>query len=281
VEPEGIAWDAAAGAIAVGVRRPAQLVFVAPASLRVIARVPLPAPPRHLSYDAAERAVLVPAEAADQLLAVRPGGIAYAAAVGNHPHDAAAVGKEVFVADEHSDQVSVLRHGRPVATLRAPHQPGGIAAVGDRRIALVAVSARVLQIYDAHPPKPLGEAPAGVGPSHIVAGGETAYAADTEGEAILVFAVGGRPRLVGEVAAAGTPYGMALDPARDRLWVTDTATNRLTEYSTRAPIPRRLRSYPTLRQPNSVAVDPRDGTVFVAGRTPGRLQRIDPSEGSR
>jgi hypothetical protein len=40
---------------------------------------------------------------------------------------------------------------------------------------------------------------------------------------------------------------------------------------------RLVRSYPTLRQPNSVAADETSGRVFVAGRTTTSLQIIDPS----
>jgi DNA-binding beta-propeller fold protein YncE len=280
-EPEGLAWDAAAGLIAVGVRDPSAVAFVDPSSLKTVRRVPLPAPPRHLAYDPAARTVLVPAESANELVVVRPGGVVTATKVGTHPHDATSVGADVFVADEHSDQVSVLRDAHLVKTLPTPHQPGGIAAVAGRWVALVAVSARVLQVYDARTLKPLGSVAAGVGPSHIVARGATAYVADTQGDQILVYAIGPKPRLLGKVAAPGTPYGLAVDPGRDRLWVTETATDRLAEYSLRGKLPRRVASFPTVRQPNSVAVDPRSGAAFVAGRDKGRLERIAPRGGKR
>jgi DNA-binding beta-propeller fold protein YncE len=277
-EPEGVAWDEDAQLIAVGVRQPAQVVFVDPESLRVVARVPLPAPPRHLAYDRATGTVLVPAEAADELLAVRPGGVAYATKVGTHPHDATAVGGNVFVADEHSDQMTMLRAHRVFKTFPTPHQPGGVTGVGERWVALVAVSARVLEVYGVFSLKPIARLPAGVGPSHVVAGpGAHTYVADTQGDRILVYEIGRHSRMLGKAAAPGTPYGLALDTARSRLWVTDTATNLLTEYSTLTELPKRVASYPTLRQPNSVAVDRRTGAVFVAGRDSGRLERIVPS----
>jgi DNA-binding beta-propeller fold protein YncE len=279
-EPEGVAWDAAAGLIAVGVRQPAQVVFVDPERLKVVHRVPLPAPPRHLTYDSAAGTVLVPAESADELLVVRPSGVVTATKVGTHPHDATSVGGNVFVADEHSDQISVLRKAHLVKTLPTPHQPGGIAGVAENWVALVAVSARVLEVYGVHSLKPIARLPAGVGPSHIVAGPLYTYVADTQGDQVLVYEIGRHSRLVGEAAAPGTPYGLALDPMRSRLWVTDTATNRLTGYSTLGELPRRLASYPTVRQPNSAAVDPRTGAVFVAGRDAGVLERIAPSRKS-
>ncbi len=279
-EPEGVAWDAAAHLVAVGVRNPAQVVFVDPRSLRVVSRVPLPAPPRHLAYDEEAEAILVPAEAADELLVVCPHRVVGATKVGTHPHDAAAVGEDIFVADEHSDQISVVRRGRVFRTLATPHQPGGIAVVGGRWVALVAVSARVLRIYGVFSLKPVARLPAGVGPSHIVDGLPDTYVADTEGDRILAYDIGRHPRPLGAVAAPGTPYGLAADRSRDRLWVTATASNRLLEYSTLGKLPKRVASYPALRQPNSAAVDPATGQVFVAGRDAGRLERISPARGT-
>jgi DNA-binding beta-propeller fold protein YncE len=258
---------------------PPEIAFVDPASLKVVSRVPLPAPPRHLAYDPVAGTVLVPAESANELVVVRPGGILTATKVGTHPHDATAAGGDVFVADEHSDQVSVLRRAHLVKTLPTPHQPGGIAALAGRWVALVAVSARVLQVYDVDSLKPLGKIAAGVGPSHIVARGTTAYVADTQGDQILVFAIGPHPRPLGKVAVPGTPYGLAVDSRRARLWVTETATDRIVELSLRGRLPRPIASYPTLRQPNSAVVDPRTGAVFVAGRTANRIERISPGGG--
>ncbi len=262
-------------------REPSAVVFVDPSSLKTVHRVALPAGPRHLSYDPAAKTVLAPAESANELVEVDPGGAVSATKVGTHPHDATSVGPDVFVADEHSDQVSVLRGAHVVKTLPTPHQPGGITAVAGRWVALVAVSARVLQIYDAASLKPLGSVAAGVGPSHIVARGTTAYVADTQGDQILVFDIGPKPQLLGKVPAPGTPYGLAIDDRRSRLWVTETATDRLAEYSLRGKLPRLVATYPTLRQPNSAAVDPHTGAVFVAGRDSGRIERISPERGGR
>ena len=79
--------------------------------------------------------------------------------------------------------------------------------------------------------------------------------------------------------APGTPYGLAVDSKRHRLWVTLTATNEVAEYSLAGPRPHRVATYPTVSQPNSVVVEPAAGDVFVAGRADGRLQRIEPKTG--
>jgi len=280
-KPEGMAFDRGAGLLAVAVRAPSRLDFVDPGSLAVARRVPLPAPARHLAPAASGAAVLVPAEAADALLEVSPRGVLSRTPVGNHPHDATAAAGSIFVADEHSDGVSVLRGGRVVAALGAPVQPGGIAAVDDRYIALVAVAERVMQVYDARTLESLGSTSAGRGPTHVVGLGEDAYVADTEGGAVRKYRIGPEPRQVAAIPAPGAPYGIAVDPRRERLWVTLTARNRLVGYAVGGPRPRRIATYPTVRQPNSVEVDPRSGDVFVAGAE-GQLERISPRDrGSR
>ncbi len=277
--PEGMVFDRAAGLLAVVVREPDRLEFVDPATLAVVRGVPLPAPARHLALAPSGAAVLVPAEAANEVLEVAPRrGVLASVPVGEHPHDAASAAGSVFVSDERADAVSVLRGGREVATLAAPAQPGGITAVGGRYIALVAVAERVLEVYDARTREALGRAPAGTGPTHVVGLGDAAYVADTEAGLVREFRIGRRPRQVATAAAPGAPYGIDVDPRRRRLWVTLTARNRLAGYALGGRRPRRFAAYPTVRQPNSVAVDPRSGDVFVAGRG-GRLERIAPGGG--
>ncbi|MEZ5077675.1 MAG: hypothetical protein R2725_09550 [Solirubrobacterales bacterium] len=278
--PEGLVFLPAAGVLAVGLRGPAGLGFVDPERLQLLATVPLPAPPRHLAVSADGSRAIVPAERADRLLTVSPDGVAGSTAVGAHPHDAVAAGERVFVADEFGDSVTVLRGGEVETTLTAPAQPGGIAA-GGGYVALVAVAERVLQVYDARRPAKLGSVSGGVGPTHVVALGADAYVADTDGGVVRRYRLGPEPRQTAVAKASGAPYGIAVDPARRRLFVTLTARNRLAEYALGAGAPRLLATYPTVRQPNSVAVDPGSGAVFVAGREAGVLERIEPGEGGR
>jgi hypothetical protein len=58
------------------------------------------------------------------------------------------------------------------------------------------------------------------------------------------------------------------------LWITCTATNRLVELSLDRPLPRVVGEWPTVRQPDTVAVDDRTDTVMVVGVTPGTLEII-------
>ncbi|MGH3148293.1 MAG: YncE family protein, partial [Rubrobacter sp.] len=144
-------------------------------------------------------------------------------------------------------------------------------------LGIVGVRGLALEVYDADTLDSLGIIDAGKGPTHVEAGPDDRfYVADTRGGAILVYETS--PEL-GQVARVslpgGSPYGMALDTERDQLWVSLTAKNRLVQFDLGDDRPSRVGSYPTVRQPNSVAVDPGTGRVFVAGRTGEVLQVLD------
>jgi DNA-binding beta-propeller fold protein YncE len=277
-ELEGVVADPRTGLAAVTVRgeQGSRLALVGVERWRVERRVPLPSGGRHLALAAPGGPVLVPAEGSDELVTVAlPSGRTQAISVGDFPHDAASAGGRVFVGDEFADTVSVIEDGVVVDTLDAPDQPGGVAA-GNGVVAVVAVAARVLHAYDASTLETLGAADAGEGPTHVAAHGDRAFVVDTAGEAIREFQLGARPRLVSRIPARGAPYGIAIDPRRDRLWLTLTASNEAVEFAITPGGLKRLDTYATVRQPNTVAVDPRSGDALIAGRSAGGpLQRID------
>lgn len=276
---EGIVFDRTSGSIALGLREGYRLAFVDPRKLSITFQVPIPNPVRHLTVSR-KGIVAVPAESANTVFQIsEQRGIVSEVPAGEHPHDAAYADGKLFTADEFADTVSVIERGKVVDSLPAPVQPGGIAAAGENYLALIAVSERVLQVYDARSNEPLGVTDAGVGPTHIETIGRDAFVADTEGDVIRRFRIGSEPVETDTVPAPGVPYGIAVDPQRGRVWVTLTATNRLAGYSVDGPKMKRFATYPTIRQPNSVAVEPRTGDVFVASRTEGQLERISPDAG--
>lgn len=280
--PEGLVADRVTRRVAVALTDPDELAIVdSRRPGRVLRSVSLPGAPRHLRLARDGGPVLVPAESGDRLVEVPlGGGRARVSKTGDGPHDAArdaATGHDL-VADEFSSTLTILDGGRRVAQVPAPVQPGGVAAIEGGPAALVAVRERVLALFDPLTGRRLASEPAGVGPTHVEAGGDgRVYVADTDGDALLFFRTRPRLRLVRRVALPGAPYGMALDRERGRLWVTLTATNEVAEV-TEEGLPRLLRRFPTVRQPNSVAVDEVSGRVFVASRSDGTLQAFDPGE---
>ena len=194
---------------------------------------------------------------------------------GGHPHDATAAGDRIYVGDEFGGTLSVLRDGKLERQVAVDVQPGGVAVTGDY-VAVVSVRAYTLELLRRSDLARLGAQNAGYGPSHVVADAAgRLYVADTRGDGISVFETRPRLRFVARLPLAGSPYGLAIDDERGRLWVTLTARNRLVEVALGSK-PRVRRTLPTVRQPNSVAADPRTGRVLVASQAEGTLQLIDP-----
>lgn len=276
--PEGVAADPETGLVGVAVEDGPALVLVDGRTGAVTGRAPLPSGARHVALAAPGGPFLVPAEDADQLVEVSlPGGGTRATDVGDNPHDATFAGGRSYVADEFSSTLSVVADGEVVERVPVDVQPGGVAVVGDQ-VALVSVRAYTIELYERTDPLGPGSGSqnVGYGPSHLVADGDgRAYVADTKGGAISVLRTRPRLKFVGRTPVGPSPYGLALDRRRGRLYVTLSGRNELKVLAL-GDQPRVLKTLPTVRQPNTVAVDERTGRVFVASRAAGTLQIIDP-----
>jgi DNA-binding beta-propeller fold protein YncE len=246
--PEGVVVDPATGLVAVGLRGPDVVALVDGATGTVRRRVPLPAAPTRL--------------------ALRRAG---------EPHDVAAAGGRLFVADARAGTLEVLRRGRRVARLQTALQPGGVTPLdGGRRVAVVSLRERVVEVFDVASGKRIARAPAGVGPTQAAwDGGNHLYVTDTAGGALLVYRLRPALEVIRRFQLPGSPYGIAVDARRGRLFVTQTARNQLAELRL-GPRPSLIRRYATPRQPDTLAVDPATGRVFVAGKADGVLQLLDP-----
>ncbi len=280
--PEGVAVDGKTGVVAVGLRKPARLVLLDSGSGRVLKRIALRSATRHLTLAAPGGPLLVPEEEAGVLaqVALPSGRVESTTRVGVAPHDSTAAGERIVVANEHSDSASILRGGRVLQTVPAPLQPGGVDTGRDGTVALIAVRGRVLATYDPRSGRKLAQTGAGVGPTHVAYDrrSDRFFVADTEGQAILSYKLRPKPTIVGRLSLPGTPYGVAVDPDRGRLWVTLTARNQVVEtFASVEHAPRIVAVYPSVRQPDTVAIDPRSGRAFVTGRDDGVLQILDPS----
>ncbi|MDQ2788722.1 MAG: YncE family protein, partial [Actinomycetota bacterium] len=277
--PEGVVVDPQTHIVAVGVRDPAALTLLDANTGAVLRKVPLPGALRHLQLAAPGGPVLVPDESSNQLLRVAlPGGeIISQVVTGTVPHDATqAANGTVFVANELGHTVVAVRGDQVVHTFTDVTQPAGLAAVGDL-VGLVDVRENTLTIYDAQRLARVAELPAGAGPTHVVADKRGHLAVtDTRGNAVLLYELSPTPRQIGRVDLPGTPYGIAYDPVRDRLWVTLTALNEVIGLNLNASTPIAATPIPTVRQPNTVAVDSTTGRLFVTGTDEGVLEIIEP-----
>lgn len=276
--PEGLVADPKTGLVAVALRAPGRLALVDGRSGRVTGTVTLPGSARHVALAAAGGPVLVPVEDRGMLVQVGlpTGKVLTRTIVGRGAHDAAAWAGRVFVSDEGAAAVSVIQDGQVVATLTGPQQPGGVAA-GDGRVGVVDVRGAALHVYDAATLRLIDQVPAGAGPTHVVADGHGGLVvADTRGGALLRYRLRPDVRLLERLALSGRPYGLAADPGRRAVWVTLTDTNRLVGLRVTRDGLRPFANLPTVRQPNSVALDVTSGRVDVAGSADGMLQILTP-----
>jgi len=278
-KPEGIAADPRTHRVAVALRKPDRIALLDGRTGRVTARVPVPGAARHLQNAGPGGPVLVPAEPANALLQLGlPGGETLdTTRVGAQPHDATEAGGKIFVADERADTVSVVQDGRRVARFPVARQPGGVAPVdGGRKLAVVSVRDRVVELFDTRTYERLGRVNAGVGPTHVVSDGRsTLYVTDTAGDALLVLRTSPELELRRRLTMPTSPYGIDLDSRRERLFVTLQGTNRLIKLWTNGP--RTVATIPTVRQPRAVAVDDDTGRAFVTGDE-GVVQLVDPAD---
>jgi len=278
--PEGIAVDATTRVVAVAKRDPNELVLVDADTGEITGRTPLPGAVRHLQMAVPGGPVLVPVESANALVIVDlpSGQVRRQIPTGAMSHDAAqAADGTVFVANEGGGTVSVLRDDQVVKVFADSVQPAGLAPV-DRSMGLVDVRKNDLTVYDTARLSIVGSAPAGDGPTHLVADRHgRMIATDTRGDMIRVFTPRPFPRQVGTVAQPGAPYGIAYDATRDRLWVASSGTNQVVGYDMADAVPREITRFPTVQNPYTIGVDAKTGRLFVGGVTGGVVQIIDPA----
>ena len=268
--PEGIVIGKS-GIGAVAVRNPNGVKLIDAATGAVRQTVPTDGAARHLSLAGPDEPVLVPLEGSDELceLDLADGRvISTTAGVGRQPHDSAqTAGGTIVVTNEHGGGVLFVRAGTVVASLPAgPVQPGGVAAVGDYAV-VADVQGNGVWVYDGSTHRQMAQGPVGMKLTHAVAtSGDMAAFADTDGGAVFVEHIDPQLAQIAKIDAPGKPYGLAYDAAHRRLYVTLTASNlmRLIDISD-ATKPRVLGDVPTVQQPNSLAVEPRSGTVLVTG----------------
>ncbi|MEU5844341.1 hypothetical protein [Rhodococcus sp. NPDC047139] len=175
----------------------------------------------------------------------------------------------VLVLDPESGEVSTTVGG--LASVDALAVTGEALAALDRR----QTSLTEIDLADAH----LGPAlRAGEGATNLVTDPfGRVMVTDTSGDELLVYTLDAiilRQRY----PVGPAPYAVTYDNTRDLVWVTLTGSNEVVGYDLSTGIPRERHRFATVRQPNSIAVDPVDAALVIASATGDGLQRI-PIEG--
>jgi len=292
--PEGVAIGTS-GTAAVGLKDPDGIALV-DLDAGVVRKVVSTdgGAPRHLDLAGPDGPALAPLEQTNTVLAVSltDGAVlTTVTGVGHNPHNAVRTADgTIVVINELGGGVIFIRDGAVVSSLPpGPPQPGGLAAVGKYAVSSD-VRGQGVWVYDASTRTQVAQAPVGQQLTHTIAlaplgvpegSGSTAGAvavADTMGGAVYLERITPQVQQLARIDAPGRPYGLGYDAAHQLLFVTLTASNLLRVIDVADPSqPKVLGDLPTVRQPNSVAVDPRTGMVVVGGNADGMLQLIPPA----
>jgi hypothetical protein len=237
--------------------------------------VELPGPADTLSLARPGGPLLAATGSSGELVRITlPGGTTAPAAIRGEPVSAAELGDRTLVAVRDRKAVAVLGGDKiyrmisgGLASADQVLSTGEGAVVFDRlRNALFEVDVRAGSVDEG--------LRAGEGSTNAVTDRfGRVLVADTEGGALLAFSLD--PLLMRQrYPVPGAPYGLAYDPKRDLLWVTLTATNEVVAFDVAGGEPEEKHRFPTVEQPNNVAVDPISGRVIVASATGKGIQVI-------
>ncbi|MGH3744539.1 MAG: YncE family protein, partial [Mycobacteriales bacterium] len=279
---EGVVVDGSSRYAVVATRAPDRLRIVDLSTFTTSSVLVSPGGARHLQLAGPEQ-VIVPGEDTDtvSVLSIPDGKMISQVHTPRQPHDATELPGGVLVTvDELANSVTASSGDTIIGTIGGITQPGGVTAANGYA-AVVEVRGRILDVFSVRPLELVGRVAVGAGPTHVVGLGDgTVAVADTDGDKVFVVHVGTKPKVLTSFDLPGRPYGVAVDVARRRLWVATSGDNLLHEYATgpAGSTPAPIRTFPTVQQPNSLAVVPSTGQVIVAGSTKvdATLEEITP-----
>lgn len=272
-----VAVDQQTHTLAVAVAQPPELQLYNLADLTQAPRtVPLPGVVTNLTDAQPGGPLLAPVTSANQVLEVAlPSATTTVVPVPDGPTSATMIGTQLLVAQEKHKTLELLNGTKLIKTLAGDISPQQVVTVGKKAVLLDRYRSAV---FDVDPQ-------AGTVGAGLRAGdGATNEVADKYGDVLVTDTRTGElllfsadPVLLRQrFPVAGSPYGIAYDPNRNLAWVTCTQLNEVVGYDVTGGEPVEKYRISTVRQPNSVAVDPESGRVIVASADGGGIQVIQP-----
>jgi DNA-binding beta-propeller fold protein YncE len=254
-----------------------------PPSLRLYDLTSIDAPPKTIdlpgrvdNLSTTGDVVLAPVRTANQLLRITlPAGTVDKITLPGGPVAASATGNQTLVALHDTKSVAVLAGDKTDRTITGLASADQALQIGDKAVVLDKLRTAVFDLDPA-----TGKLGAGL----RAGDGATNAVTDNYGRILVTDRRGGellvyKPDTLVELQqypVPGAPYGIAYDPQRHLAWVTLTATNQVVGYDVAGGEPVEKHRIDTVRQPNSVAVDPTTGRVLVASADGGGVQVINP-----
>ncbi|KAA2253877.1 hypothetical protein F0L68_31885 [Solihabitans fulvus] len=265
--------DPASRTLAVAVAAPPSVRLYSLTNLSAPARtVPLPGEVDHL--DLASGQVVASVASAGQVLRIAlPAGTVTADKRDGGPADTATVGARTLVALRDSKAVTVLDGAATQRTIGGITSPDQVLAVGDRAVVLDRLRSAVFDLDPDNSAVGAGLRAGNGATNAVVDRFNRVLVTATDGNELLAFSA--NPLIMRQrFPLPGSPYGIAYDGKRDLAWVTLTARNEVVGFDVAGGEPVEKHRFATVAQPNSVAVDPDSGQVFVVSANGQGIQVI-------
>jgi DNA-binding beta-propeller fold protein YncE len=263
--------------LAVAVTKPAELLLFSMTDPQSPPRtVPLPGTVSHLSLARPGGPVLAPVESANQVVQVTiPSGTTAVVPVAGGPTSATEFQGQMLVAVPARQSIDMLTGDKVTRTITGDVTPDQVITADGKVVMLDRIRSAVFDVETDTGKLGTGLR-AGQGATNAAVDGYgRIVVTDTRTGELLAFSAD--PVLLRQRSpVAGVPYGIAVDIRRNLAWVTATRTNQVIGYDLAAGQPVEKYRLPTVRQPNSVAVDPDSGRVFVASADGGGIQVMTP-----
>ena len=275
--PTSMVVDAEHRLLAVAVDKPPSVLLyrIGADTLADPTRVPLPGPADTLSLAGPGGPLLASSGSAGQLVRITlPGGKAAPAPIRGEPVSATDFGDRTLVAVRDRKAVAVLGGDKVYRMISGGlYSADQVLSTGKGAVVFDRLRNALFEL----------DVPAGTVDEGLRAGEGSTNAvtdrfgrvlvADTRGGALLAFSLD--PLLMRQrYPVDGAPYALAYDAKRDLVWVTLTATNEVVGFDVAGEQPEEKYRFPTVEQPNTVAVDPDSGRVVVASATGKGIQVI-------
>ena len=237
--------------------------------------VALPGPAADLALTTDQSSLLVSVSAPGSLVEVPlAGGAIRTTDLEGTPRAAIGMGDRIVVAL--GERLAVLEAGRPQRSITGFTDAARLTAVGSK-VGVLDRARTAVSLVDPASDDAAGSAlRAGNGAAAVVTDRfDRMLVTDVRDGELLVF--GGDPLLLRQrYPLPGAPYGLAYDGRRDLAWVTLTARNEVVGLDMAGGEPVVVHRFPTVHQPDAVAVDPVSGRVVVLSASGAGLQVIDP-----
>jgi DNA-binding beta-propeller fold protein YncE len=191
------------------------------------------------------------------------------------PTSAAALGGQLLVAVPARHAIDVLVNGTVTHTISGQVTPDQVLTTGGKVMLLDRIRSAVFDVNTTNDSVGAGVRAGDGATNAAIDGFGRVLVTDTRTGELIAFSAD--PVLMRQRSPVpGVPFGIAVDTRRNLAWVTATGLNQVIAYQLAGGQPAEKYRLPTIRQPNSVAVDPDNGRVFVASADGGGMQVMQP-----